>query len=323
MGGGALLNIGSKLAKNSRVTNALIGAGLGAGVGFLTDGTEGAISGAAIGAVGGATLGHGVGNALARTGVSMKGRSYYNKAARVAGNLGDDKLLTEEAIGEVRNKIAKDAEKATRPSRQREQLRSIRKDAYKQVNGGLREAKTSAAAAEAVAEGGDVASAATETAKVKQPTKGYRDRERFTTPEGMEYRRILDPDTKEYIYQRRMGGAIGRKVGSEWTTIQDVDLGARAGLASSKKTTVTASQAYGKARAEYIKYQEGLEKAAKKAGGVAQEAAEAAADVAEEISQTAVLDASGITGWMSEHPLATAGGAVLGGIVLANIFDDD
>ena len=45
--------------------------------------------------------------------------------------------------------------------------------------------------------------------------------------------------------------------------------------------------------------------------------------VAEDISKTGALDASGITGWMSEHPLGTAAIAVGGTLLVSNLLDDD
>lgn len=45
--------------------------------------------------------------------------------------------------------------------------------------------------------------------------------------------------------------------------------------------------------------------------------------VAEDISKTGALDASGITGWMSAHPLGTAAIAAGSGLLVANLLDDD
>lgn len=145
--GKGMLNVGKALSKNSRVTNALIGAGTGAIVGGITGGISGAgigqgmLTGAAVGAGVGAVGGRSIGNALAKGGVSMNYKSQYRALAKDPANIGPDGLLKSDIRESLIAGEAEGLKSATAPARQRQDMKDIRREAEKKMNGTIKEAR--------------------------------------------------------------------------------------------------------------------------------------------------------------------------------------
>ena len=123
-----------------------------------------------------------------------------------------------------------------------------------------------------------------DTAKeaIKNPAKNYKTKTEFGSADGTRYR-MREVDGKK-VYESKAKD-------SDWTQIQD-------------QGRTKASQIYGKARGEYIAYNDSL---------------------AEQVSKTAAGDGAGIDllQFASDHPVGTALAGIGVGIVGANIFDDD
>ena len=123
-----------------------------------------------------------------------------------------------------------------------------------------------------------------DTAKnaIKNPAKNYKTKTEFGSADGTRYR-MREVDGKK-VYESKVKDG-------DWAQIQD-------------QGRTKASQIYGKARGEYIAYNDSL---------------------AEQVSKTAAGDGAGIDllQFASDHPVGTALAGLGVGIVGANIFDDD
>ena len=123
-----------------------------------------------------------------------------------------------------------------------------------------------------------------DTAKnaIKNPAKNYKTKTEFGSADGTRYR-MREVDGKK-VYESKVKDG-------DWAQIQD-------------QGRTKASQIYGKARGEYIAYNDSL---------------------AEQVSKTAAGDGAGIDllQFASDHPVGTALASLGVGIVGANIFDDD
>ena len=123
-----------------------------------------------------------------------------------------------------------------------------------------------------------------DTAKeaIKNPAKNYKTKTEFGSADGTRYR-MREVDGKKVYESKAKDG--------DWSQIQD-------------QGRTKASQIYGKARGEYIAYNDSL---------------------AEQVSKTAAGDGAGIDllQFASDHPVGTALAGLGVGIVGANIFDDD
>lgn len=123
-----------------------------------------------------------------------------------------------------------------------------------------------------------------DTAKnaIKNPAKNYKTKTEFGSADGTRYR-MREVDGKK-VYESKIKDG-------DWAQIQD-------------QGRTKASQIYGKARGEYIAYNDSL---------------------AEQVSKTAAGDGAGIDllQFASDHPVGTALAGLGVGIVGANIFDDD
>ena len=123
-----------------------------------------------------------------------------------------------------------------------------------------------------------------DTAKeaIKNPAKNYKTKTEFGSADGTRYR-MREVDGKKIYESKAKDG--------DWAQIQD-------------QGRTKASQIYGKARGEYIAYNDSL---------------------AEQVSKTAAGDGAGIDllQFASGHPVGTALAGLGVGIVGANIFDDD
>lgn len=123
-----------------------------------------------------------------------------------------------------------------------------------------------------------------DTAKeaIKNPAKNYKTKTEFGSADGTRYR-MREVDGKKVYESKAKDG--------DWAQIQD-------------QGRTKASQIYGKARGEYIAYNDSL---------------------AEQVSKTAAGDGAGIDllQFASDHPVGTALAGLGVGIVGANIFDDD
>lgn len=123
-----------------------------------------------------------------------------------------------------------------------------------------------------------------DTAKnaIKNPAKNYKTKTEFGSADGTRYR-MREVDGKK-VYESKVKDG-------DWAQIQD-------------QGHTKASQIYGKARGEYIAYNDSL---------------------AEQVSKTAAGDGAGIDllQFASDNPVGTALAGLGVGIVGANIFDDD
>lgn len=117
---------------------------------------------------------------------------------------------------------------------------------------------------------------------VKNPAKNYKQRTEFGSADGTRYR--MREENGKKIYESKVKDG-------DWSQIQD-------------QGRTKASQIYGKARGEYIAYNDSL---------------------AEQISKTAAGDGAGIDllQFASDNPVGTALVGLGVGVVGANIFDDD
>ena len=117
---------------------------------------------------------------------------------------------------------------------------------------------------------------------IKNPAKNYKTKTEFGSADGTRYR-MREVDGKKVYESKAKDG--------DWSQIQD-------------QGRTKASQIYGKARGEYIAYNDSL---------------------AEQVSKTAAGDGAGIDlfQFASNHPVGTALAGLGVGIVGANIFDDD
>lgn len=125
-----------------------------------------------------------------------------------------------------------------------------------------------------------------DTAKeaVKNPAKNYKQRAEFGSADGTRYR-MREVNGKKIYESKAKDG--------DWAQIQD-------------QGRTKASQIYGKARGEYIAYNDSLAKA-------------------EELSQVAAGDKAGfdLLQFASDHPVGTALAGLGVGIVGTNILDDE
>ena len=129
--------------------------------------------------------------------------------------------------------------------------------------------------------------AVSDTAKesIKNPAKNYKAKTEFGSVDGTRYR-MREVDGKKVYESKAKDG--------DWTQIQD-------------QGRTKASQIYGKARGEYIAYNDSLTE-----------------QVAEDLSKTAAGDGAGIDlfQFASDHPVGTALAGLGVGIVGANLLDD-
>ena len=129
--------------------------------------------------------------------------------------------------------------------------------------------------------------AVSDTAKesIKNPAKNYKTKTEFGSVDGTRYR-MREVDGKKVYESKAKDG--------DWTQIQD-------------QGRTKASQIYGKARGEYIAYNDSLTE-----------------QVAEDLSKTAAGDGAGIDlfQFASDHPVGTALAGLGVGIVGANLLDD-
>lgn len=121
---------------------------------------------------------------------------------------------------------------------------------------------------------------------IKNPAKNYKTKTEFGSADGTRYR-MREVDGKK-VYESKIKDG-------DWAQIQDQE-------------RTKASQIYGKARGEYIAYNDSL-----------------AEQVAEDLSKTAAGDGAGIDllQFASKHPVGTALAGLGVGVVGANLLDDD